>query len=114
LTPDELDIAVRTAAFAYLVQQRTFHGDLLSRALISRGFPFGNQTVKLMGPQGIFKPAILDQMPLSITTVPEVPGKPRPYEVRAQMDSSLTDIEAKTRRTETTLACVGRCKSRCH
>ena len=32
-----------------------------------------------MGPQGIFKPAVM-AAPLSITTVPEVPGKPRPYE----------------------------------
>ena len=90
MTPDELDIAVRTAAFAYLAQQRTFHGDVLSKALISRGFPFGNQTVKLMGPQGIFKPAILDQMPLSITTVPEVPGKPRPYEDEQRSDGLIT------------------------
>ena len=29
--------------------------------------------------QGIFKPAVLD-MPLSLTTVPIVPGKERPYE----------------------------------
>ncbi len=90
MTRDELDIAVRVAAFAYLVKERTLHGDLLSRALLSRGFPFGNQTVKLMGPQGIFKPAILDQMPLSITTVPEVPGKPRPYEDEQRSDGLIT------------------------
>ena len=34
----------------------------------------------LIGPQGIFKPALLPEMPLSITTVPEVEGKPRPYD----------------------------------
>src|SRR5690348_1362163 len=33
-----------------------------------------------MGPQGILKPASVPAMPLSITTVPVVPGKPRPYE----------------------------------
>lgn len=34
----------------------------------------------MLGPQGIFKPAVLDEIPLSITTVPLVAGKPRPYE----------------------------------
>ncbi len=33
-----------------------------------------------MGPQGIFKPAALRRIPLSITTVPVNPRKPRPYE----------------------------------
>jgi putative restriction endonuclease len=32
-----------------------------------------------VGPQGIFKPAVCE-LPLSITTVPEIPGKERPYE----------------------------------
>jgi putative restriction endonuclease len=36
--------------------------------------------VPLIGPQGIFKPALLPEMPLSITTVPEVAGKRRPYD----------------------------------
>jgi putative restriction endonuclease len=90
LTPDQLDIAVRTAAFAYLVQQRTFHGDPLSRTLLDRGFQFGNQTIRLLGPQGIFKPAILDDMPLSFITVPEIPGKPRPYEDEKRSDGLIT------------------------
>ncbi|MHB8332189.1 MAG: HNH endonuclease, partial [Candidatus Dormibacteria bacterium] len=37
------------------------------------------QRVPLMGPQGIFKPAVLE-FPLSITTVPVVAGKARPYQ----------------------------------
>lgn len=77
---DELDAAVRTAAFAYLVQQQTIHGTVLPRTLLTKGFQFAGNTVHLMGPQGIFKPSILPEMPLSITTVPVVPGKPRPYE----------------------------------
>jgi putative restriction endonuclease len=32
-----------------------------------------------MGPQGIFKPAILN-LPISVTTVPEVARRPRPYD----------------------------------
>ena len=34
----------------------------------------------LIGPQGIFKPAVLPEMPLSITTVPIKLGQARPYE----------------------------------
>jgi putative restriction endonuclease len=80
LDADELDTAVRTSAFAYLLQQQSVHGTVLPRTLLAKGFPFAGKTVHLMGPQGIFKPAILPDMPLSITTVPMVPGKPRPYE----------------------------------
>jgi len=35
--------------------------------------------VPLLGPQGIFKPLILPEVPLSITTVPIVEGRERPY-----------------------------------
>ncbi len=34
----------------------------------------------MLSPQGIFKPAVLPEIPLSITTVPVVEGKSRPYE----------------------------------
>lgn len=34
----------------------------------------------LVGPQGIFKPAVLPFVPLSITTSPVEEGKPRPYD----------------------------------
>jgi putative restriction endonuclease len=34
----------------------------------------------LVGPQGIFKPAVLEAVPLSITTAPEIAGRDRPYE----------------------------------
>jgi putative restriction endonuclease len=36
--------------------------------------------VPLIAPQGIFKPAVLPEMPLSITTVPVVEGEDRPYD----------------------------------
>jgi putative restriction endonuclease len=90
LEADQLDVAVRTAAFAYLVQQQTVHGRLLTRTLLERGFPFAGKVVHLIGPQGIFKPAILPEMPLSITTVPVVPGKQRPYEDEQGTDGLIT------------------------
>ncbi len=87
---DQLDIAVRTTAIAYLVQQRSLHGDVLPSSLLKQGFPFARQTIKLMGPEGIFKPKILEEIPLSITTAPEVPGKPRPYEDEQTSDGLIT------------------------
>jgi putative restriction endonuclease len=79
--PDrDLDYRVRQAAFAYLEDQVRHHGEVLPYSVIRTGFPFETKLVKLMGPQGIFKPGILPEMPLSITTAPPKPGQPRPYE----------------------------------
>jgi putative restriction endonuclease len=75
----DLDARVRMAAFAFLEKEQTLRGETFSRDLLATGFTFDGQRVPLLGPQGIFKPALLD-MPLSITTVPPVEGKARPYE----------------------------------
>src|SRR5438309_605103 len=75
----DLDQRVRLAAFGFLEEQTRVHGDTLPRDLMANGFLFDGTRVPLLGPQGIFKPALLD-LPLSITTVPPVEGKPRPYE----------------------------------
>lgn len=75
----DLDTRVRLAAFAFLAEQTQLHGDVLPRATLATGFTFDGTRVPLIGPQGIFKPAILPEVPLSITTVPVVEGKPRPY-----------------------------------
>ncbi len=42
-----------------------------------------------MGPQGIFKPAVLPDAPLSVTTVPVVEGRDRPYEDEVGADGFL-------------------------
>jgi putative restriction endonuclease len=71
---------VRLSAFAFLREQTALHGgQVLPRALLLRGFDFEGSRVPLMSPQGIFKPALCE-LPLSITTVPEVPGKAKPYD----------------------------------
>lgn len=76
----DLDSAVRVAAFNFLKEQTALHGgSVLPRPLLAQGFDFDGKRVPLLGPQGIFKPAVCE-LPLSITTVPEVPGKERPYE----------------------------------
>jgi putative restriction endonuclease len=42
-----------------------------------------------VGPQGIFWPAILAEMPLSITTVAVIDGRERPYEDEMGPDGLL-------------------------
>src|SRR5512139_1321662 len=77
----DLDSRVRVAAFSFLDQLRSAHGsDTLPRTVLGAGFEFEGRRVPLLGPQGIFKPAILPELPLSITTVPVVAGQDRPYD----------------------------------
>ena len=66
------DDRVRATAFEWLGQQVSIHGDVLPRETLEQGFEFHQQRVRLVGPQGIFKPALM-QVPLSITTSPKGP-----------------------------------------
>ena len=59
---------IRVAAFDWLSKQISIHGDVLPRELLAKGFYFEEKRVPLLGPQGIFKPSVLN-LPLSITTV---------------------------------------------
>lgn len=61
------------AAFEWLKAQEVEYGDVLPRSLLSAGFDYHGQRVPLVGPQGIFKPRVLQTMPLSITTSPKSP-----------------------------------------
>lgn len=79
-TDEGIDARVRAAAFAYLGEQRLLHGEVLPRDVLARGFSFEGTRVPLLGPQGIFKPSILRDAPVSITTAPPVEGKPARYE----------------------------------
>ncbi len=82
----EVDQRVRIAAFEFLRKETELRGEVLPRPLLAQGFLFDRQRVPLIGPQGIFKPAVLPEMPLTITTVPVVEGRERPYE--DQMDEN--------------------------
>ncbi len=66
------DYIIRRAAFDWLESQNMLHGDVLPRDILAQGFEWEGQRVPLLGPQGIFKPRILD-IPLSITTIPSGP-----------------------------------------
>jgi putative restriction endonuclease len=67
------DANVRAAAFEWLSEQVKLHSDVLPRAVLAEGFKFKGARVPLLGPQGIFKPQVLTEVPLSITTAPEGP-----------------------------------------
>ena len=66
------DSRIRTAVFEWLNRQVSVYGDVLSRGILTEGFEFGSQRVRLVGPQGIFKPALM-QAPISITSIPSGP-----------------------------------------
>ena len=85
---DSSDHQIRAAAFEFLDRLTLQHGEVLPSTELRGGFSFDGQRVPLMGPQGIFKPAVLE-WPLSITTVPVVPGKARPYEDELGNDGFL-------------------------
>jgi len=64
------DARIRSAAFSWLAEQADRLGtDVLPHALLAAGFEFEGERVPLLGPQGIFKPRVMDSAPLSITTV---------------------------------------------
>jgi len=78
------------AAFAFLDARTRHHGDVLPRELLAEGFLFDDQRVPLLGPQGIFKPKVMLELPLSITTVPIVEGRDRPYADELSPDNLLS------------------------
>lgn len=67
------DSQVRLAAFDWLRQQSILYGDVLPWRLLAMGFDFEGQRVPLVSQQGIFKPAALPDIPLSIRTSHEGP-----------------------------------------
>jgi putative restriction endonuclease len=73
LSHKNIDAQVRMAAFDWLSVQVNRYGDVIPRKLLEKGFMFKDQQVRLIGPQGIFKPKILPEIPLSITTAPKGP-----------------------------------------
>jgi putative restriction endonuclease len=86
---DDRDTRVRVRAFAFLEEKSRLHGESLPWKVLSEGFEFEGRRVPLIGPQGIFKPAVLDAMPLTLTTAPPVPGKTPPYDDQLGPDGLL-------------------------
>jgi len=88
--PADLDQRVRLAAFRFLEAQTQVHGDVLPHSVLAEGFVFEGRRVPLIAPKGIFRPAVLPDMPISITTVPPKQGEPPPYDDRLRPDGLLS------------------------
>ena len=63
------DITIRREAFLWLESQIRIYGEVLPRPVPQQGFHFAGKQIRLVGPQGIFKPRHME-LPISITTVP--------------------------------------------
>lgn len=70
---DEQSASCRYAAFEWLNHHAQRGDEIFSRDILARGFPFQDGCVKLVGPQGIFKPSQIRYYPLSITTTTQGP-----------------------------------------
>src|SRR3990170_726237 len=87
--PEGIDARVRARALEFLREQAGLHGEVLPFAILKQGFQFDGRRVPLLGPQGIFKPAILPEMPLSIMPKAVVEGAARPYDDGLHPDGFL-------------------------
>jgi putative restriction endonuclease len=72
------EVAVRQSAFDFLAEKTEEYRDILPRSVLQGGFQFRGHRIPLVGPQGIFKPQILE-FPLSITTAPPSDRKKASY-----------------------------------
>jgi len=66
---EDMEQAIRLAAFQWLEEQTARYGDVLPRKLLENGFDYQGRRVTLIGPAGIWKPKVFESIPLSITTV---------------------------------------------
>ncbi|MDD5694065.1 MAG: HNH endonuclease [Bacteroidales bacterium] len=67
-----LDREIRIAAFNWLSEKKALYDDVFSRDILAKGFIYQGERIPLLGPQGIFKPRMME-LPLSITTAPGGP-----------------------------------------
>lgn len=67
-----MDELIRTAAFQWVEKQVALHGGFVPRKLLDQGFEFQGTRITLTGPQGIWKPAVME-LPLSIYSRPDGP-----------------------------------------
>ncbi|MDP6777348.1 MAG: hypothetical protein QGI83_11345, partial [Candidatus Latescibacteria bacterium] len=66
------NIKIRNRAFEWLRELVMRHGEVLPRSILQAGFVLDGEQIRLVGPQGIFKPRVMS-LPLSITTVASGP-----------------------------------------
>ncbi len=62
------DLRIRLAVFSWLDEQVVLHGEVLPWSLLAHGMFIDGDRVPLVSQQGIFKPRVLPELPLSIRT----------------------------------------------
>ena len=88
---DNIDVMVRLATFKWLDENVDRFDGVFPREVLAKGFIFKETRVPLVGPQGIFKPAILPEIPLSITTTPNSPYRDSSDEMGLSYSYTGTD-----------------------
>jgi putative restriction endonuclease len=78
------DARIRLASFCWLTAQVARQGDVLPWKVLLDGFVFDDQRVPLVSQQGIFKPRVMPELPLSIRT-----SSKGPYDDYFRQDDTL-------------------------
>ncbi len=89
MSGDGRDRLVRVAAFQFLDEQSRIWGDVLPWRVLAARFELNGHRVPLVSQQGIFKPAVLREVALSIRTTPIIEGRDRPYDDGMTADGLL-------------------------
>lgn len=64
---------IRLAVFEWLKRQVSIYGEVIPRKVLEQGLYYNDVRVPLVAPNGIFKPKVFKNIPLSITTAPKGP-----------------------------------------
>ena len=59
---------IRSTAFEWLKEKMILHGDTLPRSILEEGLYFRGSRITLIGPSGIWKPKLFENIPISITS----------------------------------------------
>lgn len=70
---DPRSAGIRVQIFEWLQQRIILNGDVLTRKELESECIIEEEVVPLLGPQGIFKPKVIQYFPISITTSPNSP-----------------------------------------
>jgi len=76
----DVDTDVRKCAFDFLQAATDRYGEVLPWKVLTSGMRFRGETIPLIGASGIWKPGVLDSIPISITTAPHDRRRPVPYD----------------------------------
>lgn len=79
-----MDEIIRMEVFKFLKEKVLLYDNVLPFSVLSKDFLYQGKRVPLLGPQGIWRPAILEKYPISITSIPE-----GPYDDSFSDDSTL-------------------------